>query len=206
LQVIRETGFDDVFDSQAVFRALLDALSRPGATAVLPALDYPRAPAGFCRPALSVLKTLCDHRVSFSIGSSVRTPEWVRYMEVNLATRHESVEKAAYVLFDGRTYDHDFLRMNRGLPEFPEAGATALLCVDWLAEGRVESGSPSLHLGLSGPGVHGRALLTAGGLDSRYQEARASANRFYPMGIDVFLVDPDGRLAGIPRTTVVEAA
>jgi alpha-D-ribose 1-methylphosphonate 5-triphosphate synthase subunit PhnH len=204
--MLRETGFDDVFDSQAVFRGLLDALSRPGRIVTLPPRGYPGAPRGFCPPALSVLKTLCDHRVSFCIGSGIRTPEWVRYLEQNLATRHESVEKADYVLLDGRMYDHDVLLMNRGLPEFPEAGATALLCVDRLAEGRAESGSPSLHLSLCGPGVNGSAILTAVGLDSRYQEARAEANRLYPVGIDMFLVDPDGRLAGIPRTTVVEAA
>ncbi len=202
----RETGFDDIFDSQAVFRALLDALSRPGAIVQLPSRDYPGAPQGFCRPALSVLKTLCDHRVSFAVGSGMRTAELVRYLEINLATRHDTAGEADYALFDGRIYDDDFRRLKRGTPELPEASATALLCVEWLAEGRIESSQPSFRMELAGPGIEARAVLCASGLDSRYASARAETNRFFPVGIDLFLVDAAGRVAGIPRGTTLEAA
>ena len=58
---------------------------------------------------------------------------------------------------------------------------------------------------LRGPGVKGRARLSVDGLDARYIEERANANRFYPMGIDLLLVDAEGRVAGVPRTSAVEA-
>ena len=51
-----------------------------------------------------------------------------------------------------------------------------------------------------------RAGFTVTGLDPRYGEARARTNNVSPLGIDLFLVDPGGRVAGIPRTTSVEAS
>jgi alpha-D-ribose 1-methylphosphonate 5-triphosphate synthase subunit PhnH len=52
--------------------------------------------------------------------------------------------------------------------------------------------------------VKNLTTLTIVGLDARYIEERSQANKFYPLGIDVFLVDADGRVAGIPRTSAVE--
>jgi len=204
--MVRETGFDDVFDSQAVFRALLDALSRPGKICRLPERVYRSPPRGFCPPALSILKTLCDHRVSFSLVSGNRTAELSRYLEVNLATPVEDVQKADYVIFDGTTFDEDFMRLKRGSSEFPESSATALLCVGRLAEGTVEIDTPSCRLCCAGPGVQDRTFLTVTGLDPRYNETRARVNNVSPLGIDIFLVDPAGRVAGIPRSTSVETS
>lgn len=204
--MVREVGFDDVFDSQATFRALLDALSRPGKICRLPDRVFTTTPRGFCPPALSILKTLCDHRVSFSLVSGNRTSELSRYLEVNLATPFEDVEKADYVIFDGATFDEDFMRLKRGSSEFPENSATALLCVGRLAEGSVEADVPSCRLRCAGPGVQDTTFLTVTELDPRYSEARARANNVSPLGIDLFLVDPAGRVAGFPRTTSVEAS
>jgi len=105
------------------------------------------------------------------------------------------------VIFDGREYDGDFSRLNRGTLEFPEDSATAVLCVQEL----FDSGElPGFELRLTGPGVKDLGQLFVTGLDARYLAERSEANRYYPMGIDVFLLDASGRLAGIPRTSVVE--
>ena len=209
-RVVREGGFDDVFDSQAAFRALLDALSRPGKVRRLPACSYTGAPEGFCPPSLTIMKTLCDHRVSFSLVPRETALE--RYLEVNLAAPYEGVENADYVIFSGSSFDEGFMRLKRGSPEFPESSATALLCVGSLAEGALDTApgttpdaaGPSCRLALSGPGVQDKAFLTVTGFDPRYGEARARTNNVSPMGIDLFLVDTGGRVAGIPRTSVVE--
>jgi alpha-D-ribose 1-methylphosphonate 5-triphosphate synthase subunit PhnH len=200
--VVRETGFDDVFDSQAAFRALLDVLSRPGKVRRLPACTYGGAPGGFCASSLTIMKTLCDHRVSFSLVP--REAVWARYLEVNLATPFEVVERADYVIFNGTAFDEGFMRLKRGSAEFPEGSATAVLCVGSLAEGALDTAVPSCRLALSGPGVLDRAFLTVTGLDPRYGEARIRTNNVSPMGIDLFLVDAGGMVAGIPRTTTVE--
>ena len=202
--MVRETVFDEVFDSQAVFRALLDSLSRPGTISMIAPRPYGSLPGGLFALALSILKTLCDHHVSFSLGSAGAKPEWVSYLEMNLSTPFRRVDEADYVLFDGEEFDADFLRLNPGSLEFPERSGTALLCVRLLSD----QGEPvrgRRELILRGPGVKGRARLSVDGLDARYIEERANANRFYPMGIDLLLVDAEGRVAGVPRTSAVEA-
>jgi len=205
--MVRESAFQDVRDSQVTFRALLDVMSRPGTVRQLPACDYRAAPRGFCAPALTVLKTLCDHRVSFSLGSETRRDELVRYLEVNLTAPFRSVSEADYVLFEGASFDEDFRRLNVGTPEFPEASATALLCVSDLAPGETEQGGrPSCTLVLAGPGVPDRSILSVCGLDPRYGEERRGSHRRYPQGVDLLLVDRAGRVAAIPRSSRVETA
>ena len=127
--MVRETVFDDVFHSQKTFRVLLEVLSRPGTISALPAPSYEAPPRGFCPHVLSVLKTLCDHRVSFSLGASKNRSDWARYLEVNLATSFSPIEKADYAVFEGDTFDEAFQRLDRGSLEFPEASTTAFLCV-----------------------------------------------------------------------------
>ncbi|HTP59753.1 MAG TPA: phosphonate C-P lyase system protein PhnH [Spirochaetia bacterium] len=197
----RETGFDEVFDSQATFRALLGSLSRPGSLRSLPPRRYPSAPDGFCPPALSILKTMCDHRVCFSVGSSAGRQEWISYLVMNLSTPFRPVEEADYVLFNGESFEQDFTRLKRGTLEYPERSATALVCVQSLSSAE-STGSRGLRV--SGPGVKGSITLAVAGFDARYLEERSAANRFYPMGIDLLLVDPEGNVAGLPRTSVVE--
>lgn len=201
--MVRETAFDEVFDSQVTFRALLEALSRPGTTADLPALLYRTLPKGLCAHVVSILKTLCDHRVSFSVGSADRRPDWVSYLEVNLASPFRPVAEAHYVVFEGHTFDRDFALLNRGSLEFPEAGATALLRVRRLSA-ETDREPPGAILRVAGPGVQGAAHLIVADLDPLYLQERRNANRFYPMGVDLFLVDDSGKVAGIPRTSAVE--
>jgi alpha-D-ribose 1-methylphosphonate 5-triphosphate synthase subunit PhnH len=204
LVTVREPGFNEVFDSQAVFRALLDSMSRPGRIFQAPLVPYPASPRGFCPPVLSVLKTLCDHRVSFSVGRCDTRSEWIRYLEVNLTAQFKALENAHYVLLDGASCDPGFSILNRGSLEFPESSATALLTVMRLSVEGDNSEGPACDLVLEGPGVDGRSTLSVAGLDPAYASEREKMNRLYPLGVDLFLVDPDGRVAGIPRTTTVE--
>jgi len=202
----REAAFHEVRDSQVTFRALLDVMSRPGTVRPLPGCDYRLAPRGFCSPALTILKTLCDHRVSFSVGSERREAQVVRYLSINLAAPYRPVPEADYVLFDGASFDEDYRRLNAGSAEFPERSATALLCVSGLVEGEPPDREerPSCTLALAGPGVPDRAVLSISGLDPRYGEERRGAHRRYPLGVDLLFVDRVGNVAGIPRSSRVE--
>lgn len=203
---MRETAFEDVFDSQRTIRTLLDVLSRPGTVGSLPHAPYQFCPPGFCPPVLSIMKTLCDHRVSFSVGSAENRQQWVRYLEVNLATPFKAVAEAEYAVFDGTVFDADFSLLSRGTLEFPETSTTALISVGGLAGGAEKSADAATTLRLSGPGVRSFAFLGVTGLDARYLEERTRANRSYPLGIDLFLVDTSGLVAGIPRTSTVEVS
>jgi len=201
----RETVFDEVLDSQATFRALLDCMARPGTVAQLPLADYSAAPPAFCPPALSILKTLVDHRVSFSVAGASGRPDWIEYLRLNLSAPFQGVDAADYVLFDGAMYHDDFSRLKPGSLEFPESSATAVLAVAALFGARSAGDDPgSCYLSLSGPGVRDRETLSVRGFDPRYIEARARANRLFPIGVDLLLVDANRRVAGLPRTSHVE--
>jgi alpha-D-ribose 1-methylphosphonate 5-triphosphate synthase subunit PhnH len=204
--MVREVGFNDVFDSQTTFRALLDSMSRPGSICQIPRIAYKAPPRGFCPPALSILKTLCDHRVSFSLGEAQSIPEWIRYLEVNLAAPYRALDTADYVLFDGAAYDAGFARVKRGSLEYPESSTTALLFVSRLSLDSDKSEGPVCELILAGPGVKDRARLSVTGLDPAYASERKALNRDFPLGVDLFFVDPEGHVAGVPRSSTVEIA
>jgi len=196
---VRESAFDEIFDGQAVFRVLLDCLSRPGTVGQIPSLSWSGTPAGFPSSALAVLKTLCDHRVSFAVGSHENRDAWSAYLALNLGCPSRPVEAADYVLMDGVSFDPGFVSLRRGTPEVPEDSATVLLAVPRISAGPSAGGAR-----IRGPGVKDVAHLGLPGLDPGYVTARESANAFYPQGIDVILLDADGRVAALPRTSRLE--
>lgn len=201
--MVRETSFDEVHDGQATFRALLDAMSRPGRIFQAPAREYSGAPTGITAHTLSVLKTFCDHRVSFSVADMSGREEWERYLAVNLAAPSRPVDEGDYVIFDGAAYDEAFARLRRGSLEFPEASATAILAVERL-DASSDLGQSACVLSVSGPGVDGSVSVRAHGLDRRYPQDRARSVMDFPLGIDLIFVDTAARVVGIPRTSRVE--
>jgi alpha-D-ribose 1-methylphosphonate 5-triphosphate synthase subunit PhnH len=204
---VLETVFDEVFDSQETFRALLDAMSRPGRPCILGWREYRGTPKGLNPFAFSVMKTLLDHRVSFSLGGWPERPDLIRYLEMNTGASFREPGEADYVLFSGPSFHEDFTLLKRGSAEYPERSATALVSVRGIEDEEERSrDGPRLLLNLTGPGVKGAARAWISGLDRRYLEARSFVNVFYPMGIDVVLIDGEGRLLGVPRTCRVETA
>ena len=179
-------------------------MSRPGRIVQLPSRGYPGAPAGFSCHVLSVLKTLCDHRVSFHVGNGPAREEWTAYLQVNLSTPLRSADQADYVLLDGGAWDEAFFRVKRGSLDFPEDSATLVLSVSGVRAEDEAPGKDETLMALSGPGVRRRVLLGVRSLDPRYPAARADVNSHFPLGVDWILVDAEGRAAGIPRTTTVE--
>jgi alpha-D-ribose 1-methylphosphonate 5-triphosphate synthase subunit PhnH len=195
-------GFaDPVHDTQAVFRTLLDVLSRPGTIGavsdVLPALNANatnrRQPAAD-RAAFAALLTLCD----FS------TPVWLAQADAPLAsalrfhTGAPLVDTPQHAAF---AYVHDAAAMPAlerfapGDPESPETSATLLIRVASLT-----SGTP---LTLRGPGIESTRSIAPGGLPERFWLERAELAPLFPCGIDCYFVCGD-TLMGLPRTTQVE--
>jgi alpha-D-ribose 1-methylphosphonate 5-triphosphate synthase subunit PhnH len=193
-------GFaDPVHDTQAVFRTLLDALSRPGTIGtvnhVLPAFDTATThrPAAD-RAAFAALLTLCD----FS------TPVWLAQPDAPLAsalrfhTGAPLVDTPRQAAF---AYLHDAAAMPAleqfalGEPESPELAATLLVRVTALT-----GGTP---LTLRGPGIETTQVIAPAGLPERFWRERAELAPLFPCGIDCYFVCGD-TLMGLPRTTQVE--
>lgn len=200
----KEALYDEVFDSQKNFRVLLDAMSRPGKVASLHPHRFGKFPEGFNPHVLTLMKTLCDNSVTiFSHDKSYED-----YLQANTgAETVSSPAMADYALFGGLRYSGAFARLKTGVPEFPEDSATAIVTVDSLAAGACgDFCDDTLALRLKGPGIKNSNTLFINGMDGEYAAVFSNLNRVFPLGLDLILADPEGRISCLTRTTKLEVA
>ena len=185
------TDFDTVFDSQRVFRCLLQAAAQPGRLFTLPPFA--------CGGIEATARTLLDHEVTFrTLGE--RAPDVERHLSQFTGARVAPIEEVDFALVSGGDTDGMVLKLKRGTLERPEWGATAIYAVEEL------SNSDTLSLELSGPGIPGTRTLSIEGLAAAEAEAIRETRQEYPLGIDVYLIDAAGRVAGLPRSTRLEVS
>lgn len=167
-------------DAQQVFRAVLDALSRPGQECHIPVLAGPEC--GIPDPALLPLLALADLETPVALLGG---REWVE--PVATVTSAPVVDsRAARIVAALRPVTVDELNgLRRGTPATPEDAALVTLAVPAL------TGGPDVRI--SGPGIRADIVITPGGLPTGWLAART--------GIDLLLVAPDGTCLGIPRST-----
>lgn len=181
-------GFSDPATASATaFRAVLNAMSRPG---TIERVAGAHAPQPVSVAAAVTLLTLCDHETSVFLGDGFDTGpvrEWISFQTGAVAG---PAEKADFALgqwtdFVGR---HDF---PIGTPEYPDRSTTLIVEMEALeAEGAR----------LSGPGIRDVAAL------SLPEVKRFAENALlFPLGLD-FIFTCGDRVAALPRTTRVEAA
>ena len=173
-------------DSQACFRAVLDAISRPGTLHVLTGttVDAP----GLDPATAAVLLTLCDPEtpVCLQLGSAV-TAAWLAFHAGCPAAPLSGAQFVATAALDWPAYD-------TGTDDEPERGATVILQLPALG-----TGTPYT---LSGPGIEQTATLAATGLPPNFAAAWARNHAQFPRGLDLILCA--GRtLAALPRSVWV---
>ena len=164
--------------ANAAFEALMWALARPGLVRTLP--EPGPAP---------VVAALIDGECAVHCADPALAAAVAR-----TGAQIVALDQADQVFLDAAPGADLPRRLRCGSDLYPDAGAT-LICPAALGRGRP--------LRLTGPGCDGAAILTVGGIDDGFWRSRAEAMR-YPMGFDIFLIDGD-RVAGLPRSTVVEA-
>jgi len=172
--------------SQAVFRVLLESLARPGRVFQLPAAGDEVGP-GIVPLALAV------------IGSKVAVagaPEWQARICRATGALPTGIKAASLVAIYGTAEAETITRLRRGSAAAPEDGAKVGLACGALSQG----GPGETTIELKGPGVPGRTLLGVNGLSREVFGALRAANARFPAGVDVWLVDERGRVAGLPRS------
>jgi alpha-D-ribose 1-methylphosphonate 5-triphosphate synthase subunit PhnH len=175
----------DRFDSWRAFRVLLDTASRPGNVRRLP-LDG--------LGAIVVPLALADVETTFAVlGAPSEQDRVLRATGATLAAVGEAELVACCGGTDGATID----RLRRGSALAPEGGAKVGIDCHMLRP----AASADVTLTLSGPGIDGTTVLGVDGVDQAVFDAIARANTGFPSGIDVWLVDGDSRVAGLPRST-----
>lgn len=190
-------GFaDPVHDAQRVFRALLEAMARPGTIQPLPAA--PGEAPGLCPAAAAVLLALAD----------LDTPLWLDAAAGGDAARNylrffcgspitEDPGRAAFAVIGDGARLPDLSGFSLGSPAYPDRSTTLIVRVGSLAEGGDGGWT------LTGPGVDGARRLRVAGLDPAFVQDRAALGELFPMGLDAVLVT-DGALACLPRSVRIE--
>lgn len=185
------SDFDTVFDSQRVFRVLLQAAAQPGKLFTLPPFA--------CGSLEAVARTLLDHEVTFcAIGE--QAVEVKKHLSRLTGAQVSPIEEADFAMVFGGDSEGEALKLGRGTLERPEMGATAIYTVEEL------SNVGTLVLELSGPGVPTTRTLGVEGIAEAEAEAIRETRRDYPLGVDVYLIDGAGRVAGLPRSTRLEVS
>lgn len=193
-------GFaDPVHDTQAVFRTLLNALSRPGTidTIETPLPAAEAAADGTPRAGLAAFASLLAL-------ADYATPVWLAQPDAALAAAlrfHADAPLAATPREAAFAYVHDAATLPPleafacGTDESPEHSATVFVRVDSL------TGGPALTL--SGPGIETTQPFAPAGLPARFWQERAALAPLFPCGIDFYFVC-GAQIVGLPRTTRVE--
>jgi alpha-D-ribose 1-methylphosphonate 5-triphosphate synthase subunit PhnH len=166
---------------QRVFRALVEAFSRPGQVQEL-AIGNEHAVTHN-----AVLATLLDGETSLADPHALLgNTDWPL-----LQARQAPPDTARYVLVDGHRAP-DF-QPALGTLASPEFGATLLINVDALGRG-------PLATTLTGPGIAQRRELQVAGLHVAWLQQRANWVAGFPLGVDIILCAAT-RIAALPRTT-----
>lgn len=200
---------------QRAFRNIMNALARPGRLGVVEALrtgDKEENPLPVYFEV--VVKTLVDQAVTFAVSGSkeMQATQWVT---LNTHSHPTELEQADFILIPDVA--HSFACRDAILKAFegtliaPEKGATVVIHCGLLAGdsipgtaddlGVLDPDKKAYRVVVSGPGIKETHTFFVDRND--WIEARRDRGDEYPCGIDLILVDVEGHVVGIPRTTKI---
>ncbi|WP_461208677.1 phosphonate C-P lyase system protein PhnH [Desulfocurvus sp. DL9XJH121] len=188
-----EPGFADPGrHAGALFRALLNAMARPGTIHPLPV--RPGGHGGLGPATAAVLLTLADFTTPLWLSPEADTPEARAFLRFHCNSRITGDPgEAAFAVLDGHAPLPDLDFFSLGDEAYPDRSTTLILRVAKLAEG------PG-GLRLSGPGIKGEKRLDVPGLSPAWAASHQANRALFPMGLDTVFAGP-GSLCCVPRTT-----
>jgi alpha-D-ribose 1-methylphosphonate 5-triphosphate synthase subunit PhnH len=187
------SGFaDKVRSAQWTFRAVMDAMARPGTVQRIAAwLD---APPPLTAATAAIALTLFDHDTTIwfdeAFVGSPHVAKWLRFHTSAPITTESRY--ATYALIGDPLALPDFAGFALGSDEYPDRSTTLILQLETLAKG------PALRL--TGPGIKDSEILRATSLPADLSVRLAQNQEMFPRGVDLILVAGDG-VAALPRTT-----
>ena len=181
-------GFaDPVANAQTCFRAVLDAMARPGRVQTVCGVT---APAPLCDAAAAVLLTLVDHQTKLWLDPDAEVARsWIAF--------HTGAPIGDGAGFGLALSLPDLEGFATGTDEMPETSATIILQVESLAVGRAYT--------LEGPGLREPTVFEVAGLPSDFASIWQRNHALSPRGIDLILCVGD-TLAALPRSVSVKEA
>ena len=182
---------DPALSSQATFRAILNAMARPGSVQPLGVTLSPPLPLN--KGAAAIALTLCDQDTRVWLDAELRASasvcEWLGFhCGCPLV---DDPAKAVFAFAARPATVPAFEAFNIGAVDYPDRSTTIVLQVDalWAEKGLV----------LSGPGIRDRSALSAAPLPGDMRDRLARNRSLFPQGIDLILATHDA-IAALPRS------
>lgn len=186
-----------VHTAQRTFRALLDAMARPGEI-------FQLALAPDDSPVFAVCAALLDFEVTYACAAdTVAATALDQRIALEIGCPPSSLAEAAFIVSYGALPASTWEVVRRGTLAYPDRGATIIYIVS--SVGPDAEGGDATVLTLTGPGIETERYLIVHGLAVTEFALLAKANSDYPMGIDAILIDPRGRVACLPRSSRIVA-
>ena len=186
-------GFaDKVLSAQSTFRAVMDAMARPGSVQRIAAVSG--APSPMMRGAAAIALTLFDHDTPVWLDPAMSgTSDVTKWLKFHTSAPVVADSSICHFALIGDAQALPALdRFAFGSNEYPDRSTTLILQVESLTQG--------VACELRGPGIDGVAALQAAIQPADLFERLAVNAGLFPRGIDVVLVADDAIVA-IPRTT-----
>lgn len=190
-------GFaDPVFEAQAVFRAVMNAMARPGSIQALPVAA--EAPPPLQPAAAAIALSLLDSETRVWLDPGLATVQevgaWLRFHTGTTLTTAPG--EAGFALISDPAHLPPLGAFAQGEEDYPDRSATLILQLAGL------DGGPALLL--TGPGLAAPARIAPHPVPADLAE-RCRANRArFPLGVDILLV-AGAELAALPRSVRVSA-
>lgn len=189
-------GFSDpVFQSQSVFRMVMDGMARPGSIRTVEHDAGQPEPLGAAAGAIAL--TLCDHDtpVWLSAGlAKTAVGEWLGFHSGGPLTREKA--EARFAFMEAGMALSSFGLFSLGSQEYPDRSTTLIIEVTAFSEGQSFT--------LSGPGILQSKTVDIAGLPEPFLRLWADNRPLFPRGIDVILTAGRSFLC-LPRTTKIAA-
>ncbi|TCT44985.1 phosphonate C-P lyase system protein PhnH [Martelella mediterranea] len=189
-------GFDNpVFDSQSVFRAVMDGMAEPGTIRQIEAETLAPEPVG---PAMSaVLLALADADTPVWLTSTLSATALKSWLSFHCGAK-ETEEKAlaGFAVIEKNAAIPSFELFATGSQEYPDRSTTLIIELPSFEGGET--------ITLSGPGISGTRAIAPQGLPPHFLARWAGNRASFPRGIDIIFTC--GRqLFCLSRSTTITA-
>ncbi len=187
----KKNSFDEVFDSQSLFRKILTAIANP--MKIVNIKEFSNKLYGVTPEILALALTLLDNEVSFSACENESLTD-----EISLLTlaKREALEKADYIFVADTSMLEKVIRSAKcGTLRDPHKSATIIV---------KNTGNDDCALHLYGPGIKGSVKIKTSEIVKNALELRDAQYYEYPQGVDFFFVDDHGDLFSLPRLILRE--
>ncbi|ANY10553.1 phosphonate C-P lyase system protein PhnH [Pseudonocardia sp. HH130630-07] len=194
-------GFGDpAQDAQRVFRAVLDALARPGRAQPVGALPSPPPPA-LGNGVTAVALTLFDEDSAVWCAPGLAAdPAVMSFLTFHTGMRTALAPAVADFVIAAPDTLPALEEMAPGTDEEPHRSTTVLLDV----RGAGIAASPA-RWAVRGPGIDGMTTVELPWLPAGFVDQWRTNGGLFPRGVDLLVIDDDSVL-GLPRTTRLHAS